>query len=61
MDQKCKTCAGRGRWQENHEDKDGEVYLVWKHCNDCAGTGVSQDPEDGDDFDIDGGSYAEDD
>lgn len=59
MSKACKTCRGRGRWQENAEYEDGEVQLVWRFCNDCIGTGVDQDPELADDFDI-GGSNDDD-
>lgn len=55
MAKKCKTCSGRGRWQEQ-EIIDDMVELIWRMCNDCAGTGVDQDAEAGDDFDIEGSS-----
>lgn len=63
---KCHSCKGRGRWQEVIEsvpNKDGdriaEIFYRW--CNDCLGTGIEQDPEAGDDYDIGGDSYADDD
>lgn len=54
MSKKCKSCKGRGRWQVQEKYSDGDTALVWYECNDCGGTGVSQDPEDGDDFNISG-------
>lgn len=50
-DTKCKTCGGRGRWQEE-KDSGNMVELVWRECNDCGGTGLSKDPQHIDDFDI---------
>lgn len=60
MAKKCKTCSGRGRWQDREHSADGTAQYQWYECNDCKGTGVDQDPEAGDDFDIGGDSYAED-
>lgn len=60
MSKACPTCGGRGRWQERDVDTSGEA-LIWHECNDCNGTGLRQDGEAGDDFDIGGDSYADDD
>lgn len=66
MSKACKDCEGRGRWQqvENHMVIGAigtpimDTHLVWHDCNSCEGTGVSQDPNDGEDYDIGGSSYA---
>lgn len=55
----CEDCKGRGRWVNKTYIKD-EIIETWFDCNTCHGTGKDQDPEDGDDFDIGGDSYAED-
>lgn len=60
MNKPCKDCNGRGSWQE-HVENASEEELVWRFCNTCYGTGISQDPEDGDDFDFGGSSYVNDD
>lgn len=59
MSKACKTCKGRGRWQEKVELADGSTELNWQYCEDCNGSGVDQDPELGDAYDIDGDSYAD--
>jgi len=61
MTAKCKTCNGRGRWQEVERTTDeGQTeYMQWHECNGCKGTGVDQDPEAGDNYDIGGDSYAD--
>lgn len=65
MSQICKTCNGRGHWQETIDQTDGgsnpQMTMIWRECNDCKGTGVEQDPEAGDDYDIGGDSYADED
>lgn len=61
MAKACKTCKGRGRWQVLEKYSDGDSCLVWYDCNDCNGSGVSQDPNEGEPFDIGGGSYEDDD
>lgn len=68
MAKRCKTCNGRGRWQETEHyqtESNGEIIentqQVWHECNDCHGTGVEQDPEAGDDYDIGGDSFTDDD
>lgn len=63
MAKRCKDCKGRGRWQEVEQTlDDGETEIMqWYHCDTCRGTGASQDPDDGDDYDIGGDSYAKDD
>lgn len=60
MSKRCPTCQGRGRWQVLEKYSDGDEMLVWYECNDCHGTGVEQDAESGDDFDIGGSSFADD-
>jgi DnaJ-class molecular chaperone len=57
----CKTCKGRGRFQVKETYSDGDEVLQWYECNDCEGTGVDQEASTGDDFDIGGSSYAEED
>lgn len=59
MSKTCRRCFGKGRWLERIEHAD-HVEMIWHMCNDCKGTGVSQDPEDGDDYDIGGSSYEDD-
>lgn len=61
MSKACKTCKGRGRWQERDALSLFDDTVYWNECNDCNGTGVEQDPEAGDDYDIGGDSYAEED
>lgn len=68
MTKKCPDCNGRGRWQQALLSSNsfsgissGATELVWYECNTCHGTGVQQDPEEGDDFDIGGSSYADED
>lgn len=63
MSKACRTCKGRGRWIEVlvGQAHFGQITHVWHECNDCKGTGVEQDPEAGDNFDIGGNSYADDD
>lgn len=61
MSKSCKDCKGKGRWQVKETYGDGDSCLVWYECGGCLGTGVEQDPEDGDAFDIGGSSFAEDD
>lgn len=57
MAKACKTCGGRGSWQETEYDKSADTTTyVWKTCGDCRGTGVDQDPEESESFDIGGGS-----
>lgn len=58
---KCDACKGRGRWSERTEDEDGSVHIESKYCFTCNGTGISQDVEDGQDWDIGGDSYADED
>lgn len=60
MAKACETCTGKGRWQVKETYSDGDEVLVWYECNDCGGTGVDQDPEEGDNYDIGGSSYADD-
>ena len=55
----CSVCRGRGRWQESTHSKDGTVEFVWRECLACNMTGLDQDPEQGEDFDIGGSSYAD--
>ena len=55
----CKECDGRGRWVESTPTT-GMTEQVWYECGTCKGTGVNQDPEAGDDYDIDGDSYEDD-
>ena len=59
MSQICRTCNGRGRWQEKADEVGDNPLMeyVWRECNDCKGTGIDQDPEAGDDYDIGGDSY----
>lgn len=61
MNKPCATCKGKGRWQVKETYSDGDEVLVWYDCNDCQGTGIDQDPEEGDPFDIGGSSYVGDD
>lgn len=71
MSKACKTCKGRGRWKETetaeYQPASNELGFtlsgqesieVWHECNDCNGTGIDQDPESADDYDIGGDSYA---
>lgn len=58
MSKACKECKGKGRWAEEVGTID-EAEIVWNECNYCKGTGVEQDPEAGDDYDIGGDSYAD--
>lgn len=58
MSKRCDDCNGRGRWQEEITLADDSVELNWMYCDSCMGTGIEQDPESGDDFDIGGDSYA---
>lgn len=63
MSKRCRDCNGRGRWVETHEENDhGDIVVVsvWHECQTCKGTGISQDADDGEDFDIGGDSYADD-
>lgn len=39
--------------------KDGTIEFVWRECLACNMTGLDQDPEQGEDFDIGGSSYAD--
>lgn len=57
MNKKCKTCGGRGRWQDI--DYDDPTAYVWHECNDCKGTGIQPDPEAEGDYDIGGDSLDE--
>lgn len=57
----CKFCTGRGTYQVKETYSDGVTALIWYECNHCHGTGVDQDPEAGDNFDIGGDSYDDDD
>lgn len=59
MGKACKTCKGRGRWQERDPLSVFDEGLSWYECNDCKGSGIEQDPEEGDDYDIGGDSYAD--
>lgn len=61
MARRCSTCKGKGRWQVKETYGDGDECLVWYDCNSCGGSGVEQDPEQGDAFDIGGDSYADED
>ncbi len=56
----CTVCQGRGRWQETTHAKDGHIEFVWHECGACNMTGIKQEPEDGEDWDIGGSSYADD-
>lgn len=42
----CNSCNGRGRWQEQQDQQDGSIELVWMYCNDCDGTGVINQDDD---------------
>lgn len=55
MSRKCPTCKGKGRWAETVFNA-SERITTWHYCEDCAGTGISKDPEDGEDWDIGGSS-----
>lgn len=55
----CKKCQGRGVWREVTHNKDGIVEFVWRECTACNMTGLNQDADEGDDFDIGGSSYAD--
>lgn len=55
----CRVCQGRGRWQATHHTKDGYIEFVWKECLACNMTGINQDSEESDDWDIGGSSYAD--
>ncbi len=58
----CKDCKGRGRWAEIEESiSTGESHRQWRYCQTCNGSGIEQDPESGDDYDIGGDSYADED
>lgn len=57
---KCKDCSGRGRWQSQTQYAVGDTELIWFFCDTCRGSGVEQSPEEGEDFDIGGDSYADD-
>lgn len=65
---KCRECKGRGRWQAmtipkasiQVGTKISSDEFQWFECNTCQGTGIEQDPELGDDYDIGGDSYADD-
>lgn len=61
INKKCRDCEGRGRWQISTLLADGTYEYTWHYCESCQGVGVSQDPEDGDDFDIGGSSFVEED
>lgn len=58
---KCKECQGKGKWQVRETYSDGDSMLTWYECGSCLGTGIEQDAEAGEDFDIGGDSYANDD
>lgn len=63
MSKPCTTCDGKGQWQETQVSKEGDAEmseLVFITCGNCYGTGRSQDPDDGPDYDIGGDSYAAD-
>lgn len=63
MAKACKTCKGRGRWQERvvigHEPKIVADEIIWYECNDCHGSGIEQDPEESPPFDVAGDSYTD--
>ena len=48
----CMECKGRGHWSTLEEQVDGETELMHYFCFDCDGTGLSQDNEDADPFDV---------
>lgn len=48
--ERCPSCQGRGRWQEQKYLADGTTELVWKYCNDCNGKGTIDNSAD--DFDM---------
>lgn len=61
MTKACGDCKGRGRWAVIETYSDGDTCEVWYDCLTCQGTGVKTDAENGDDFDIGGDSYADED
>lgn len=61
MASKCPVCEGRGLWQQRDMFSVFDNTIVWHYCNTCHGTGVNQDPEEIDDFDIGGSLDAEED
>lgn len=58
---KCKYCKGKGTYIVKETYGDGDEALIAHECNHCHGTGREQDPSQGDEFDIGGSSYADDD
>lgn len=50
---KCKTCAGKGRWEERKETGD-EVSVEQLFCHNCNGRGYIVEEENIDDFDLAG-------
>lgn len=61
MAKACKHCKGRGTYQVRETYSDGDEALIWYECNYCHGTGVDQDPEQGEPYDIGGDSYDDED
>lgn len=61
MSRRCSDCRGKGRWLEQIVRADGSTEHTWYECGTCSGSGEEQDPEDGDNFDIGGSSYADED
>lgn len=59
-EEKCKYCKGKGTYIVKEIYGDGDTALVAYECNHCHGSGKTQDPDAGDDFDIDGSSYDDD-
>ena len=65
MAKKCKDCGGRGRWQVQETNSDGDTALIWYDCGTCKATGVV--PDDDDDhapenvYDIGGDSFNDED
>lgn len=62
MSKPCGACKGKGHWEESrtynlHGAEMQETVVIT--CGNCKGTGRSQAPEDGDDYDIGGSSIDE--
>jgi DnaJ-class molecular chaperone len=54
MSKVCKACKGRGTYQVKETYSDGDEALLWYECNDCAGTGESQEVNDDEPFNFNG-------
>ena len=57
----CELCKGKGIVIVEQRFSDGDIVRETRTCHKCMGSGLKHDEQEGDDFDIGGSSYTEED